>query len=185
MLGGNNNRECAIGFSFITLLLIGNIVNATEIDMSEVKALAKLSVNSILKNSPVKEINQNAYWDIVMKSPKPVVVMFYSNEDKHSQNLSTLVRYVTIDYSDKILFCSFMVAKRGQPDSSTESKMKQQYSLDKTPGILFYDNDTGKMILEHEQYGAPRFKEYRTPSMLLWKLYYVKVEHIIASKVLD
>ena len=59
------------------------------------------------------------------------------------------------------------------------------YGLDKVPGTFFYDNDTGKMVLEREEYDLPTFKEYRTPGMFLWKVYYNKVRAYIDQSILD
>ena len=185
MLNGRYLQNYLKWVFFFVILAISNIVNAVEIKMSEVRELSKLPVKDIFINSAVTEIDQASYWNTVMQSPKPVVVMFYSNQEKHSQNLATLLRYVAIDYSDKILFCSFMVVAKGKPNQSTMIKMERTFSLDKTPGVLYYDNDTGKMILEHEHYEVPKLKEYRTPSMVLWKLYYSKVKQIIENKILD
>jgi hypothetical protein len=161
------------------------VYGARDIDMSEVGALAKLPVKEIIQNAPVSELEHRTYWETVMGSKVPVVVMFYSNEDKHSQNLATLLRYVASDYSGKLLFCSFMVVNEGKPNKETIGKLERLYSLDKVPGVLFYDHDTGRMELEHEHYEIPELKEYRTPSMWLWKTYYKSVEEIIEKKILD
>ena len=72
---------------------------ADEIKMAEVEALAKLPVREIFEGAPVEELSGETYWKTVRGSKKPVVVMFYSNEDKDSQNLATLVRYIASDYS--------------------------------------------------------------------------------------
>jgi len=167
------------------MVLFSNRLIAREVNMSEVRALAKLPVNEILKNTPVIELNQSDYWSSIHKSTKPVIVMFYSNQDQDSQNLATLVRYIAPDYSNKILFCSFKVVDKGKPDQSVMKQMNKAYSLDKTPGVLFYDNDKGKMVLEEENYEVPTLKEYRTPGMLLWKTYYSEVRKTIDQNILD
>ena len=169
----------------LVALIFGTVVNASEVSMSDVYAFAKLPVKEILKDSPVKEIERNDYWINIKNSHKPVTVMFYINEDKHSQNLATLYRYVAIDFSERILFCSYMVTLKGNPDKSTKDQVQKLYSLDKIPGVLFYDNDTGQMDLEHEHYEVPKFKSYKTPSLFLWKTYYSKVKKIIRVKILD
>jgi len=92
--------------------------------------------------------------------------------DPESQRLATLVRYISIKYHDKISFYRVMVVANGKPAKVIAADYEKSYSLDKTPGILFYDNDSGKMILEDEQYIDANFKEFRTPSLLLWKVYY-------------
>ncbi|HWP91852.1 MAG TPA: hypothetical protein VNN20_06615 [Thermodesulfobacteriota bacterium] len=169
----------------LVMALFNSPVSTAEVNMSEVRALAKLPVNEILKNTPVIELNQSDYWSSIHKSTKPVIVMFYSNQDQDSQNLATLVRYIASDYSNKILFCSFKVVNKGKPGQEVMKEMNKAYSLDKTPGVLFYDNDKGKMVLEEENYEVPTLKEYRTPGMLLWKTYYSEVRKTIDQNILD
>ena len=53
------------------------------------------------------------------------------------------------------------------------------------PGILFYDNDSGKMTLEGEQYIDANFKEFRTPSLLFWNVYYNTACSYIDKNILD
>ena len=82
----------------VILLGISRLADAAEnIDMSKVRALAALSVKEILRDSPVQELDLANYWKTVRGSPRPVVVMFYSNVDPESQRLATLIRYVAID----------------------------------------------------------------------------------------
>jgi hypothetical protein len=151
-----------------TLLGIPALTNAAEsIDMSKVRALAALPVKEILRDSPVRELPRASYWKTIRESPIPVVVMFYSNVDPESQRLATLVRYVSIKYKDKISIYRVMVVAKGKPAKVIAADFMKSYDLDKTPGILFYDNDSGKMVLEDEQYIDANFKEFRTPSMLL------------------
>jgi len=45
-----------------------------------------------------------------------------------------------------------MVVANGKPAKVIATDYEKSYGLDKTPGILFYDNDSGKMVLENEQY---------------------------------
>ncbi len=163
-----------------------DVTQATEVNMNEVHALSKKPVNYILKDAPIKNINQENYWDIVDNSSKPVIVMFYSNVEKNSRYLATLLRYVAIDFKDKILFCAYLVTDKDKPDKATAEKLEKLYGLDKTPGVLFYDpHESGKKVLEHEHYEVPDFKEYKTPSMMLWKVYYSEVEKVIREKILD
>ena len=162
-----------------------SLLFAAEIRMAEVEALAKLPVSEIFKSSLVQEISRETYWKFVRGSKIPVVVMFYSNEDQDSQNLATLVRYVANDYRNRVAFYRLMVVAKGKPDRPTIAQMQRAYSLDKVPGTFFYDNDTGKMVLEREQYDLPTFKEYRTPGMFLWKVYYNRVRAYIDKNILD
>ena len=52
--------------------------------------------------------------------------------------------------------------------------------------VMFYSNvDSGKMVLEDEQYIAANFKEFRTPSLLFWKVYYNAACSYIDKNILD
>ena len=52
--------------------------------------------------------------------------------------------------------------------------------------VMFYSNvDSGKMVLEDEQYIAANFKEFRTPSLLFWKVYYNTACSYIDKNILD
>lgn len=170
----------------VTLLGIPALTNAAEvIDMSKVRALAARPVTEIFGDSPVHELPRASYWKTLRGSPIPVVVMFYSNIDQESQRLATLVRYISIKYKNKISFYRVMVVANGKPTKGIAADYEKSYSLDKTPGILFYDNDSKKMVLEGEQYIDANFKEFRTPSLLLWKVYYNAVCSYIDKNILD
>lgn len=170
----------------VAFLGIPALANAAEdIDMSQVRALAALPVNEISRDSPVRELPRANYWKTIRESPIPVVVMFYSNVDPESQRLATLVRYVSIKYQDRIAAYRVMVVAKGKPAKVIAADYEKSYSLDKTPGILFYDNDSGKMVLENEQYVEANFKEFRTPSLLLWKVYYNGVCSYVDKNILD
>lgn len=158
---------------------------ADDVDMSTVKALAALPVNEILRDSPVNELSRANYWKTVRGSSTPVVVLFYSNVDGESQRLATLVRYVAVKYKGRFAAYGVAVVDRGKPAKAIATDFERDYSLDKTPGILFYDNDRGRQVLEGEQYIEANFKEFRTPSLLLWKLYYNAVCSYIDKNILD
>jgi hypothetical protein len=131
----------------VTFLGIPALTNAAKnIDMSKVRALAALPVTEILRDSPVRELPRASYWKTIRESPIPVVVMFYSNVDPDSQRLATLVRYISIKYKDKISTYRVMVVANGKPAEGIAADYEKSYSLDNTPGILFYDNDSGKMV---------------------------------------
>jgi len=153
--------------------------------MSKVRALAALPVKEILRDSPVRELSRASYWATIRESPMPVVVLFYSNVDGESQRLATLVRYVAIKYAGKFSAYAVMVVESGKPAKAIAADYEKAYSLDKTPGILFYDNDRGRQVLEGEQYVDANFKEFRTPSLLLWKVYYNAVCTYIDKSILD
>jgi len=170
----------------VTFLGIPALTNAAEsIDMAKVKALAALPVEQIFRDSPVRELPRASYWKTVRESPRPVVVMFYSNVDPESQRLATLVHYISIKYQNKIVAYRVMVAASGKPAKAIAADYKKTYGLDKTPGILFYDNDSGKMVLENEQYIDANFKEFRTPSLLFWRVYYNAACSYIDKNILD
>jgi len=170
----------------VIFLGIPTLANAAEdIDMSKVRALAALPVKEIFRDSPVRELSRASYWKTIRESPIPVVVMFYSNLDPESQRLATLVRYISVKYKDKISTYRVMVVANGKPAKSIAADYEKSYSLDKTPGILFYDNDSGKMVLENEQYIEANYKEFRTPSLLFWKAYYNAACSYIDKNILD
>ena len=158
---------------------------AENIDMSKVRALAALPVKEIFRESPVRELLRANYWKAIRESRIPVVVMFYSNVDAESQRLATLLRYIAIKYEAKISTFGVMVVANGKPARVIAADYEKSYSLDKTPGILFYDNDAGKMVLESEQYIDANYKEFRTPSLLLWKVYYNAACRYIDKNILD
>ena len=158
---------------------------ADDVDMSAVRTLAALPVKEILRDSPVRELSRATYWKTIRASPIPVVVLFYSNVDAESQRLATLVRYVAIRYAGKFSAYGVAVVESGKPAKAIVADYEKSYSLDKTPGILFYDNDRGKQVLESEQYIDANFKEFRTPSLLLWKVYYNAVCRYIDKSILD
>lgn len=162
----------------IALLLITGLVGAPsvlasqEIDMTEVRRLAKFSVEEIIPTPPIERFTFDNYWRSVKGRNKPLVVFFYSNQEEPSQRVATLIRYIAPDYANKLSFAMVKVVETGQPDKPLAGKLMQEYSLDKTPGILYYDNVGDKMVLEEEDYVEADFKEFRTPSLLLWTTYY-------------
>jgi hypothetical protein len=170
----------------IAFLGIPALTNATDnIDMSQVRALAALPVAEIFRDSPVRELPRASYWKTIHESRIPVAVMFYSNVDPESQRLATLVRSIAIKYKDKVSVYRVMVVANGKPAKAIAADYEKSYSLDKSPGILFYDNDSGKMVLENEQYIDANFKEFRTPSLLMWKAYYNAACSYIDKNILD
>jgi hypothetical protein len=162
------------------------LTNAAEdVDMSAVRAFAALPVKETLRESPVRELARASYWRTIRESPTPVVVMFYSNVDPESQRLASLLRYVSFKYSAKLATYRMMVVENGKPPRAIAADYEKSFGLDKTPGILFYDNDTGQVRLEGENYIDANFKEFRTPSLLLWKVYYNAVCSYIDKNILD
>lgn len=162
---------CLITIAALVVILTTDTL-ADDISMTEVRKLAKLSVDEILDGSPVPEIQIKKYWETIRGRKRPKVVFFYSNNDGPSQRVATLIRFIAIDYSDRMDFRRVKVVETGKPDAKLRKDYEARYSLDKTPGILFYDNVGDKMVLEDEYYVDADFKEFRTPKMMLWKTYY-------------
>ena len=174
--------------SLLLIVLLGRVLHAhaaDDIDMAQVRTLAEEPVKSILRDPPVHELARTSYWKTVRGAKTPVVVLFYSNVDGESQRLATLVRYVAARYAGRFATYGLMVVERGKPGKAIAADYEKEYSLDKTPGILFYDNDRGRQVLEGEQYIAANFKEFRTPSFLFWKTYYNAVCAYIDKNILD
>jgi hypothetical protein len=174
----------AVALLFVTVLPLRAIA-ADDVDMSTVRTLAALPVKEILRDSPVRELSRASYWTTIRRSTIPVVVLFYSNVDGESQRLATLVRYVALRYVGKFSTYGVMVVDSGKPPKAIAADFQKGYSLDKTPGILFYDNDRGKQVLESEQYIDANFKEFRTPSLLFWRTYYNAVCSFVDKNILD
>jgi len=179
------------GFSYITIVVtifsvfISPGISAKDIDMAEVRELVKQSVDEILGDVPVLPVTIDEYWDTIQKRKKPKVVFFYSNKDAPSRRVATLIRYVALDYSDRLVFRMVKVVETGKPDAKLKKDLQVRFSLDKTPGILFYDNIGDEMILEDEDYVDADFKEFRTPKMFLWKTYYSAVRKELDQLLAD
>ncbi len=153
--------------------------------MAEVRTLAQKPVRAILEGAPVLKVNDATYQSLVFKSTRPVIVVFYVNQDQDSQNLATLMRYLSVDFQQKITFCIYEVAEKKPVPSDLLPRLQKTYSLNKVPGTFFYDNDTGKIEIERRDYGVPSIKEYRAPKMVLWKTYYEKITKYIEKDILD
>jgi len=179
-------RKSFYFFAMIIFLVFCFRVQANEdINMNEVHELAKLSVDTILENSPVDTFAIEDYWKNVHGRNKPLVVFFYSNFDGPSQKLATLIRYIAPHYNTKLSFGRVKVLEKGNPDKVTADRLASMCSLDNTPGILFYDNVGTNMVLEDEDYIDADFKEFRTPKMLLWKTYYTAVRKELDKLLAD
>lgn len=154
--------------------LTHSVIASDEINMKEVKKLAKKPVDVIL-NQDLEVFSIKDYWKSVHNRDKPLVVFFYSNNHGPSQRLATLIKYVSPHYSNKLSFARLKVNEQGIPEKGLADDLNKKFSLDSTPGILFYDNVSKDMVLEHEDYIDADFKEFRSPGMLLWKTYYTEV----------
>jgi hypothetical protein len=157
----------------------------TEIDLKQVRKLATLPVNQILDNSPAEKVSIENYWRKINGRDKPLSVFSYSNNDIDSQRLATLIKYVTLHYQDKLSFMRVQIAEKGNPDKNTAKDLLSRFSLDKTPGILFYDNVGGNMVLEDEEYIDADHKEYRSPKMFFWNTYYKGVRKELDELLAD
>ena len=158
---------------------------AAEVDMKEVKRLAREPVGTIIEGSPVQIISDGDYWKMVNGSKHPAVVFFYVNDDQKSRNLATLIRYLAFDFEYKVSFFAYEVTDHKPIPKDVTKRLLDTYSLDQVPGSFFYDNDTGKMVLEQEDYQVPVLKEYRTPSQFFWKTWYKTVTKYINENIQD
>jgi len=175
------NTLLMIAVVFIALIIVSAAwAVAEKVDMSVVKTLAQRPVDEILTTSPVSTVDIQQYWKEVRSRNRPMVVFFYANNDASSQRLATLILYVAREYSSRIDFRCVKVSENGPPGKDYAKRLEAQFSLDSTPGILFYDNSTNGLVLEQEAYIDADYKEFRTPQMFLWKTYYAE-----AKKALD
>ncbi len=142
------------------------------VNIKEIRRLSKSPVNKILQNSSIELISIEHYWPYVRGRTKPLVVFFYSDIDSDSQRLATLIKYISPHFQTKLSFARVQVVEKGKPNKNTTSDLRSRYSLDKTPGILYYDNVADKMVLEEEDYIEADYKEFRTPNMFIWNIYY-------------
>ncbi len=187
---GNERRMRMNQLSFlpiiIALLFASFVIQGAErINISEVRNLAKLPVDQILKGSPVETIPIEDYWNSIHGRKKPLVVFFYINSNGPSQRIATLIKYVTPHYQDRMSFRRLKVAETGLPDKVKAARLVSEHGLDKIPGLLFYDNVGTDMVLEDEDYIDPDFKEFRSPKMFLWKTYYSVVQKELDKLLAD
>ncbi len=169
-----------------SLLLSVQALASKDINMVEVRNLAKKPVDEILDQEFIEIFSIENYWKSVHGRNKPLVVFFYSNHHGPSQRLATLIKYVSSDYANKLSFARLKVSEKAKPTKGLAKQLNEKFSLDNTPGILFYDNSANSdMILEDEDYIDADFKEFRTPSMLLWKTYYSAVRKALDALLAD
>jgi len=176
---------CIVLSMFALMLGDGEMDLAAAVEQSILQQIARRPVSEILQDAPVPLIDINGYWRVVRDRPGPMVVFFYSNEDAESQRVATLVKYVALDYEGRIDFRRVEVAAKGKPSRELAKDLEKRFSLDATPGILFYDNVGKKMVLEKEDYVEADFKEFRTPAMLLWNVYYAAVRKELDKLLAD
>jgi hypothetical protein len=156
-----------------------------EVDMADVRRLAREPVETIFSGAPVGRVSDADYWKTVRGSPKPVVVVFYANQDERSRNLATLVRYLTLEFGEVVGFYGYRVTAGATVERDALAAVQKRYGIKKVPAFLFYDNDRGKMELERTDYSTPALLEYRTPSLLFWKTYHQAIREYIRKNILD
>jgi hypothetical protein len=78
-------------------------------DMADVRRLAREPVETIFSGAPIGRVSDATYWKTVQGSPKPVVVVFYANQDQQSRHLATLVRYLALEFSEAVVFYGYPV----------------------------------------------------------------------------
>ena len=159
--------------------------NEHVINMTEVRRLAREPVETILASTPFGRVTDNDFSTMVHDSPRPVVVLFYANQDGKSRNLATLARYLALEFSEVISFYGYQVSQGAKVEREALGALQKRYGVKQIPATFFYDNDRGKIELEKEDYAVPTFAEYRTPSMFLWKTYHQAVRAYIVKEILD
>ena len=160
-------------------------VQAADVDMAEVRRLAREPVETIFSGAPIGRLSDATYWKTVQGSPKPVVVVFYANQDQQSRHLATLARYLALAFSEAIVFYGYPVTAGASVEHNALAALQKRYGVKKVPATLFYDNDRGKMELEKADYSVPSLIEYRTPRPLLWNIYYQTTRKYIRENILD
>src|SRR5262249_43716418 len=80
------------------------------VDMTEVRRLAREPVEAILSRTPFGRVSDTDFPTMVNESPRPVVVLFYANQDEKSRNLATLARYLALEFGQLISFYGYQVS---------------------------------------------------------------------------
>jgi hypothetical protein len=158
---------------------------AVSVDMAEVRRLAREPVETIFAGAPIDRVSDADYWQTVQGSPKPVVVVFYANQEERSRHLATLIRYLALEFNGSVAFYGYPVAAGASVEHGALAALKKRYKVTQVPATLFYDNDHGKMELEKTEYSVPAVIEYRTPRPLLWSTYHQRVRKYIRDHILD
>lgn len=153
------------------ILITAKGIFASEINMSDVRRLALLSVDEIIQGTPITKISDSDYLKKIQNSDKPALVIFYTNRGESSRNLATLIRYLALDLCRKINFFAYKVSEEIPVSQEVNLKLKQKYNLERTPGTIFFNTrpDDKKGVYHIHK---PIFIDYRTPSLFLWKRYY-------------
>lgn len=158
---------------------------AVNVDMAEVRRLAREPVETIFTGAPIGRVSDADYWQTVRGSPKPVVVVFYANQEERSRHLATLIRYLALEFNGSVAFYGYPVTTGATVERGALATLRKRYKITQVPATLFYDNDHGKMELERTEYSVPAVIEYRTPRPLLWSTYHQRVRKYIQDHILD
>src|SRR5689334_10743335 len=94
---------CAVGL----LMSVCLAAVAAEVNMDDVRKLAREPVETIFAGAPVGRLTAADYWKTVRGSSKPVVVVFYANHDARSRNLATLIRQLALEFGNQIAFYGY------------------------------------------------------------------------------
>ena len=159
-------------------------VQAADVNMADVRRLAREPVETIFSGAPIGRVSDANYWQTVQGSSKPVVVVFYANQDQPSRHLATLVRYLALEFSEAVVFYGYPVTAGATVERNALAALKKRYKVKQVPATLFYDNDHGKMELERTDYSVPAVIEYRTPRPLLWNTYHRTIRKYIQENIL-
>jgi hypothetical protein len=178
-------RRMALAGALGLMMSLCLTAQAGDVDMAEVRRLAREPVETIFSGAPIGRVSDATYWTTVQGSPKPVVVVFYANQDPQSRHLATLVRYLALEFNGAVMFYGYPVTAGASAEHKALAAIKKQYGVKKVPATLFYDNDHGKMELERTEYSVPAVIEYRTPRPLLWNIYYQTTRKYIRENILD
>ena len=178
------------GLLFLVILLCAypTYLNAEigKVKMAEVREVIKHPVNKILDKTPVTLIEVESYLEAIKeKHDKPLMAFFYSDRDPQSQRMASVLKYVASEYVNQIYFIRVQIVQEGKPDKDNAKNLNEKFSLDRTPGVLFYDNTHKDMVLESETYMDVEYKEFRTPNLLIWELYYTTVRKELDKLLFD
>lgn len=183
------HREvCCVSIALILAICSSTTIAqapAANVNMAEVRRLAREPVETILSGAPIGRVSDANYWQSVQGSPKPVVVVFYANQDERSRHLATLIRYLALEFNGSVAFYGYPVTAGATVEHSALAALKKRYKVKQVPATLFYDNDHGEMELERTEYSVPAVIEYRTPRPLLWNTYHQRVRKYIKDHILD
>ncbi len=106
----------------------------------------KTPVDDLLANIPHTKIDDNNYQTEVLGANQPTMVLFYNNLGFNSSTgLATLVKNLSYKFPE-IKLCLYKVSDDAETPYSKDY-IKGKYPIKKTPALLWYDNDNGKMEL--------------------------------------